>query len=194
MEQDDPRKAFESFLAQLQTTATRSVDLPSDQREVYFKLIKSSIFPMFSKIGEEVAKKGHPAPIFADNPTFYAYQTVDRGRTETEWLSVSVHTPITPEPVTVEDEVVGKAISTLYVSDSINSISLRTLENGEVVLANENRDGSERVLNTPDALFETISSHRLYPAGNPAAWINKIVERGMLDKLKTELEALPERR
>jgi hypothetical protein len=195
MEQgDDSKRKLESFLAQLSITATRPIDLPADQREVYFKLVKGNVFPVFKKLGEEVARKGMPAPRTVDIPSFYAHQTVDGGRTEAEWLSISVITPITPKPVIVEGKVIGNVISTLYVSDSAKSISFLTLDNGNVVLINENRDGSERVLNTPDALFETIPSHRLFPAGNPAAWINKVVERNMLAKMKVELDTLPERK
>jgi hypothetical protein len=194
MKEDDPKRELESFLAQLQTTVTRPVDLSPDHREVYFRLVKANVFPIFSKLGEEVSKRGAPAPVGAATSTFYSHETVDVGRTEAEWLSVSVHTPITPEPVTIEGKVVGNATCTLRVFDGVNSISFCPLENGEVVLTNENMDGSERVLNTPDALFDTTPCHKLYPAGNPAAWINKIVERGMLDKTKAELEVLPERR
>lgn len=91
------------------------------------------------------------------------------------------------------DQEVGNVTSTLYVSDSVNSVSFKTLDTGEVVFANENMDGTDRVLNTSSALFEPVPSHKLYPAGNPAAWVNKIVERKMLDKMQAELAAKPPR-
>jgi len=192
--EDDTRKEFEAFLDQLRSSATRPVDLPPDQREVFFRLVKANVFPAFPELGREVFRKGRPSPAGAATPVSYTHQTVDRGKTLAEWLSLSAHTLAAPRPVTIGDEVIGNEVCTIYVSDSVNTISFCVLEDGEVVVDNENRDNAKRVLNTPDSLFEEIPSHKLYPAGNAAAWINKIVERDMLDKTKAELEALPERR
>ena len=194
MDSDNPQGEFKAFLQQLQTTATRSLDLPTDQRELYFTLTKKSIFPIFSELGAEVAKRGRPVPLGASSPTFYSHETVDQGKTQAEYLSVSVHTPVLPESFTLGDLVVRNVTSTLYVFDGVNNMSFQTLDTGEVVLTNINQKGSARVLNTSDALFNPIPCHTLYPAGNPAAWINKIIERGMLDKMKTELAVLDVRK
>lgn len=193
MDSDNPRASFDAFLSGLKQSATRPFDLPADQREVYYTLTRKSIFPIFSELAAEVTKKGMPAPIAAQTPTFYSHQTVDRGLSQAEWLSVKVHTPISPSPLRIGDKEVGNVTSTLYVSDNVNSVSFKTLDTGEVVFANENMDGTDRVLNTSSALFEPVPSHKLYPAGNPAAWVNKIVERKMLDKMQAELAAKPPR-
>lgn len=194
MEQDNPREKFRAFLNQIRISATQPLDIPDDQRKVYFGVTKGSIFPIFSQLASEVIKKGEPAPITAETPSFYAHGIVDKGRNEAEWLSVGMHTPIKPEPLSIGGKVIGNVTSTLHVSDGTNSVSFRTLDNNEVVFTNENREGSERVLNTPEALFDPVPSHKLYPAGNPAAWINKIVQRKILDKMEQELSVLESRR
>lgn len=101
MDSDNPRASFDAFLSGLKQTATRSFDLPADQREVYYRLARGSIFPIFSELATEVSQKGMPAPIEAQTPTFYSHQTVDRGLSQAEWLSVSVHTPVSPSPLRI---------------------------------------------------------------------------------------------
>lgn len=181
MERQKPTRDFEAFLDHLEASATRPFDLPSDQRELYFRLVKGSIFATFAALGREVGKIGKPV---------FSHQTIDQGRAEAEWLSVYVQAPITPEPLVMGGQEVGRVISRFYVTDPVNTVSFSTLDNGEVVVANENVEGSERILNNIDLLFDPLPSHVLYPAGNPAAWINKVVEREMLDKMKKELLAI----
>ncbi len=196
--ENKPTSSYEVFRSQLPQSDIQIIDLPDDQKELYFRLVGRTIFPCFSRLAQVVARKGSPGA------SFHSLQTIDRGQRDSDWLSVGIHTPITPQPLSVAGEIVGNSTSHLYVSDTVHSIRFSTLDSGEVVIENENTLGSARILNIPAAVFDEIPSHRLYPAGNPAAWIDKILRREMLEKVEEDLglrapakptvKALPDKR
>lgn len=184
---------FQEFLEQFVATAIRAPDLPDDQRELYFRLIQQHVFPKFSKLAEVVARKGDASP-WRGEPKRYSHKTTNPGKSEAEYLSLFITTHIQPEPFTISDVVVGNEVASIGVSNEAIEISFRMLEDGRVAFTNDSRPGVGRLLDSPAALFEPIPSHPLFPAGNPATWIDRVVRRGMLQQAESELAAMPNAR
>ena len=47
---------------------------------------------------------------------------------------------------------------------------------------------------SPQALFDPVPSHRLFPAGNLAIWVARLAQENMLEEMQCELSVKPELR
>lgn len=187
----NPEGAFQTFIGDLQASATTSLELPPDQKELYYKLIKENIFPLFSELGRTVSEKGEPSPTMADVKTGHVYNITEGEPGEANYLNIFITSPNKPQLLEIGGKPVGKVTTELGMFNGTNNIRLSVLEDGRVVCENSDMHDSGTILDATESLFNPLPSHKLYPAGNPAAWIGKLIQQGTLSKAKAELASIP---
>jgi hypothetical protein len=180
------RTELNNFLKTLEESKTPMLELPGDQQDLYFRLTKGSIFPTFFDLADRTAVLGKDGPIFGE-PRF---KSVDMSMDLPggKYLSVSLHVNNEPEKLKVKGQEVGQERANLYISDSVNSMSIHLGTNGEVTFGNDNMDNTEILLDSAQAMFDQTPSHKMYPAGNPAIWISRLIENNVIELLAQKLE------
>jgi hypothetical protein len=191
-----PDIAFYSFLSELEVTSTQPLDLPPEEKEVFTTLVTSSLLPQMRNLGEEVRKKGTSAPPKADwnsdyKPVLYTYNFIDRGPNGEDWFGTTIHTPVEQESLVVQGELLGIVDSRFYVSNHVNVVSFCFLDNDVITCENADVADSERVLDTTPSIFDPLPSMVLYPVGNPAIWLARLVTHGSLPNMEAGLATLP---
>lgn len=166
-------------------------DVALTSEKDYHNLVQRIVFPFFRRLGEEVSRIGEPCPIYSDNKESHFIEFV-REEDGKKFISVFITTPICPKPLTLGDEIISNVVSKLniFLYSQDKGVNFLMLEDGNVVVNNEDVKESEIVLNTPSSLFQNIPDRTGYPIGNAARWINQIVNDSLLCSMETELYSL----
>lgn len=189
---DSLRSRWEQFFQQTPSSLSTPMELSEDQKQLYFELFHSSFIPLLEATMKLVEEKGRP--IYGENNLGYAYHLAEKD--PEGYFSASVHVLHYPPVVQVNRNNLGKPKGKMFIADAIHRVSLTLLQTGIVVVKNEcmdNAEDSARVLVTARDLFQEIPSLTIRPLGNPASWINELVQRDVLQRMITDLRNVPNR-
>jgi hypothetical protein len=196
-----PDIALYSFIAEKEVSASRPLILPPEEQKLFAQLAIGSLFPLMRTLGDKVRTKGEPGgPIKSwwqkdedYKPGLYYFDVLDRGPNGEDWFNSGIHTYTHPEPLDVQGSRLGNVVSRLYLSNHINIVSFGSLNTGQTTCANDDIEGSDRILNTTESIFEPLPSI-IHEAGNPALWLARLVRRHIFIKMEEHLAQLPELR
>jgi hypothetical protein len=193
-----PDVAFYSLLAEYEISASRPFVLPPEEQELFARLAAGTLFPLIQHLGEEVRKKGKPAPDkpywqtdLDYKPYMFTHGLIDHGPNGEDWFSSSIHTYVEPEPLSLQGLRTAQVTSRLHLSNHVNVVSFGSLADGQITCANDDIEGSDRILDTTDSIFEPLPN-KVYIAGNPALWLSRLVMRDTLERIEAQLALLPE--
>lgn len=176
---------YQAFLSSLAESNTPMLELPPDQQEIFFRLTKGNVFPVFFELLDRTALVGQDGPMTGEPR--YKSVNVAMGEVGKNYLSVTLQSHNKPETLMINGQTVGEESGIIYISDGFNAMSFHLGNKGEIIFANDNMDDTETLLDSTQAMFNQTKSLKSYPAGNPARWIGRLVERGALDQIQSNL-------
>lgn len=173
-----------------------SVELTPDLQELYFDLIRKNFIPKIVEISKEVGQKGEEFPLFGEKKWYRVDVTVETPQSggRSNYLSVGIDRFIHPEPLEIDKEQIGNMTCQLTVFDGQRNIWFIVLDDETFAFKNDNDRGEPTVIRTKEDLFRVTDSHPLFPVGNPAGWVNKILQREIIPQFEDKLANLPAKR
>lgn len=188
---EEESRKLEEFLESLPLPEHGEVS--PEGKDLYLELIRNNFVPKIVQLSEEIAHKGEEFPLSGKKQWYGDTVTmgIPQGYKLKDYLSVSINRFISPKPLSIKDKPVGNIICEMSVFDGSRSVRVIVSDDGHFAFQNDNDRGEPRLIETPDDLLADIPSHPLFPVGNPAGWLTRVIQQGIFDKFDQRLASLP---
>lgn len=192
MATENPLQEWNSFIEGLKHARVSSVSLTTDQQELFYQLIRRNFLPQVLELSDLVASKGKEYPLFGEK-TYYGHTTRTGTAGERDYLTFSIHRSIRPNSIVVDDTEIGQSTTGFFAYNGMVGPRFDILDPQIAVFINPD-SGATILVNSREAMFTPIRSHRLYPLGSAADWFSILAQKDMLARMRGELSDLPDLR